>query len=390
MPICCGIFCRGNYTELHATSAFSHLLKVIVAPRNKFEIYPRKGEVWGIYRNISSEWSSSNLQTCEYDIGEVLKVNDNYKILVLEKVSDYKKVFKAQKKAGRESILEIPRPELLRFSHQIPAFQLTDEKEGTLHGCWELDPYGIPVRVDEEIPSSPFPLKFFEKQETIFCNFDNERSCDKFKTGQIWALYCKLDEFPKNYAQIENVESYPRFKLVVKWLNLCNPPKGVIPWVDKGMPVCCGTFKVASGEGVVFNDSIFFSYQLSGVEAGNHLYTIYPRVGEVWALHSKFCSDLTCSNLKNCEYCMVEGLEVVDCHWIIVSILRSVTGFKTVFNTKKIEGLDSIAGAIPWIELYRFSHQVPAFRLTEARYGKLCGCWELDPRSTPVCLYSTN
>ncbi|MCL7048693.1 hypothetical protein MKW94_012280 [Papaver nudicaule] len=492
--------------QFHDTAYFSHLSNgTVTRMENKFAIFPRKGEVWAIYRNFSSEWSFSDLQTCEYHIGEVVQVYNIYKVLVLEKVSDYETVFKAQIKAGHESLLEIPCSELIRFSHQIPAFRLTDEKQGMLRGCWELDPkavpiclfssvgstiiqetsfadqagakelgFGvgtnsgkkravigrrkliggnsstrlaevyeekqpeetsgqplskrkattisveqkscgvptfdsgntaahtkkmridgvntIPVSVDEKIPSSASPLKMFEKTKTEFCNFDNERSCEKFKPGQVWALYCKLDEMPKNYAQIQSVESYPlfNFKLAVKWLESCDPPKGVIPWVDKGMPVCCGTFKVASDVGVIFNDSIYFSHQLNGVVACKNLYSIYPGVGEVWALYSEFCPDLTCSNLKNCDYCMVEVLEVFDLRWIIVSVLQRVTSFKTLFSAKEKEGLDFIPLAIPWVELYRFSHQVPAFRLTEARFGKLRGCWELDPRSMPVCLYSTN
>ncbi|KAI3915552.1 hypothetical protein MKW92_005069, partial [Papaver armeniacum] len=242
----------------------------------------------------------------------------------------------------------------------------------------------IPSSVNEqiEIPSAPDQLKLSEIPETQFCNFNNERSPEKLKTGQIWALYCKLDDFPKSYARIESVELFPVFKLTVKWLESCHPPKGVISWIDKRMPVCSGTFKVAFGEGVVFENSISFCYQLNGEPSGENLYTIYPRAGEVWALYSKLYSDLMCSNLKECEYYMVEILEVVDDRWIIVSLWQSVAGFKTVFKAKEREALDSII-AIPWVELYRLSHQVPSFMLKEARYGELRGCWELDPRSMP-------
>ncbi|KAI3870397.1 hypothetical protein MKX03_008405, partial [Papaver bracteatum] len=257
----------------------------------------------------------------------------------------------------------------------------------------------IPVSVDEEIPSSPSPLENFEKPVSEFCNF-GKPSLDKFKTVQIWALYWKLDEFPKNYAKIESVESYPVSKyikslrrsdyiMLVGSLATSCAPRGVIPWADKKIPVCCGTFKVASGEAAVFIDSISFYHQLSGVASDNNLYTIYPRVGEVWAMFGKFCTELSCSELRNGEYCMVEVVEVVNARWIIISVLQSVTSFKTVFSSKEKEGIDSAALAIPWIELYRFSHQVPAFRLTEAIHGKLRGCWDLDPKSVPVCLYST-
>ncbi|KAI3967449.1 hypothetical protein MKX01_012259 [Papaver californicum] len=146
MPTCCGVFSSGDEMEFDDTASFSHLSKGAAAvKKNKYEIYPRKGEVWAIYRNFCSEWSSSDLQTCEYDIGTVVNVEGTMKVLVLEKVSDYETIFKGQMKAGRESILEIPRRELVRFSHQIPAIQLTDEKVGTLRGCWELDPKAMPV-----------------------------------------------------------------------------------------------------------------------------------------------------------------------------------------------------------------------------------------------------
>ncbi|KAI3870876.1 hypothetical protein MKW92_001665 [Papaver armeniacum] len=155
MPTCCGVFSSGDETEFDDTASFSHLSKgAAPVKKNNYEIYPRKGEVWAIYRNFSSEWSSSDLQTCEYDICKVVNVEGTMKVLVLEKVSDYDTIFKGQMKAGRESILEIPRRELLRFSHQIPAIQLTDdkvrtlltdEKVGTLPGCWELDPKAMPI-----------------------------------------------------------------------------------------------------------------------------------------------------------------------------------------------------------------------------------------------------
>ncbi|KAI3876469.1 hypothetical protein MKX03_030286 [Papaver bracteatum] len=195
--------------------------------------------------------------------------------------------------------------------------------------------------------------------DTEFNNFDEERSCEKFKAGQIWALYSKLDKLPKNYAQIESFESLPVFKLTVKWLKSCAPPRGVIPWVDNEMPVSCGTFKVTSSEVVVFNNSSSFSHQLNEVPAVNNVYTIYPRAGEVRALYSKFPLDLVCSDL------------------------RKFAGFKTLFKAKEKEGLDSIV-AIPWIELYRFSHRVPTFILSGARYGKLRGITLVLPSTNEV------
>ncbi|GFY85213.1 hypothetical protein Acr_03g0019870 [Actinidia rufa] len=52
---------------------------------------------------------------------------------------------KAQRKSGSAVTMKISRVELLRFSHQIPAFRLTSERGGTLEGYWELDPAALPI-----------------------------------------------------------------------------------------------------------------------------------------------------------------------------------------------------------------------------------------------------
>ncbi|RZC76392.1 hypothetical protein C5167_000547 [Papaver somniferum] len=150
----------------------------------------------------------------------------------------------------------------------------------------------IPGNVGEDIPSPPSSLKTIKMPVTRFCNFDVVRSCEMFKTGQIWALYCKLDKLPKTYAQIESFKSFPGFKLVVKLLKSCDPPRSIIPWIGKEIPVSCGTFKVTSSELVVFKDSISFSHQLSKVPAVNNVYTIHPKAGEVWALYRARCGQL--------------------------------------------------------------------------------------------------
>ncbi|KAI3907662.1 hypothetical protein MKW98_016306, partial [Papaver atlanticum] len=42
----------------------------------------------------------------------------------------------------------------------------------------------VPRNVDEDIPFRPCSLKIFEMPGTQFCNFDEGRSCEKFKAGQ--------------------------------------------------------------------------------------------------------------------------------------------------------------------------------------------------------------
>ncbi|XP_026413467.1 uncharacterized protein LOC113309264 [Papaver somniferum] len=153
------------------------------------------------------------------------------------------------------------------------ATSVSDSEKNACPHAKEMSPDGVITIVrsaDKDISSSPSSLKIFDMLDTGFCNFKIERSCERFKTGQIWALYSELDKLPKTYARIQSVQSFPVFRLAIKWLKSCDPPRDIISWVDKEMPVSCGTFKVTSSEVVVFNDSILFSHQLSEVPAVNN------------------------------------------------------------------------------------------------------------------------
>ncbi|KAJ7980192.1 DnaJ domain containing protein [Quillaja saponaria] len=148
IPICCGGFKtkRGKPNVYSNTKSFSHQLQPdTIGKKNEYAIFPRKGEVWAIYKNWSTQMACSDLENCEYDIVEVLEENDLWReVLVLELVNGYKSVFKGQKKERSAVTMRIPQTELLRFSHQIPSFKLTEEKDGSLRGFWELDPAALP------------------------------------------------------------------------------------------------------------------------------------------------------------------------------------------------------------------------------------------------------
>ncbi|GLU08314.1 hypothetical protein SLE2022_252320 [Rubroshorea leprosula] len=149
MPICCGRFkLKKGSSQVYAnTSSFSHQLKAEDAGRkNEYKIFPRKGEVWALYRNWTAEIKLSDLENWEYDVVEVMDESDLWiKVIILERVNGFNSVFKATLKGRTYVTVEIPRVELLRFSHQMPSFRLTDERGGGLRGFWELDPAALPV-----------------------------------------------------------------------------------------------------------------------------------------------------------------------------------------------------------------------------------------------------
>jgi len=151
MPISCGQFKvkGGRGQQYTSSSSFSHQLQAEQTGRKGvFAIYPRKGEVWAIYKKWHPDMNSSCLKNCEYDIVEVLEENPFYvEVSFLERVHGFNSVFKPQKSGDSSLTKEIPLVELLRFSHRIPSFRLTDEKDGSLRGYWELDPAALPAHI---------------------------------------------------------------------------------------------------------------------------------------------------------------------------------------------------------------------------------------------------
>ncbi|KAK2977375.1 hypothetical protein RJ640_013354 [Escallonia rubra] len=144
--VSCGIFkASTGKARIFPPSSFSHMLKIGTAGKKKIEILPREGEIWALYKNWNADLSYSDLVKSEFEIVEVLKdTESSTKVTSLVRVTGYKSVFRAPRKSRSITDMEIPRDELARFSHQIPAFQLTTEKEGRLRGCWALDPALVP------------------------------------------------------------------------------------------------------------------------------------------------------------------------------------------------------------------------------------------------------
>ncbi|XP_059310630.1 uncharacterized protein LOC132061980 [Lycium ferocissimum] len=140
----CGTFKVNEEYQVYASSSFSHAVKAVCINRNRFEIYPRDGEIWALYKN----WKKSGLDPdkFEYEIVEVFaNTKDRIEVSFMVRVRGFKSVFRSpQKERSPPAFLEIKKDEFGIFSHQIPAFQLSGEKGGVLRGCWELDPASVP------------------------------------------------------------------------------------------------------------------------------------------------------------------------------------------------------------------------------------------------------
>jgi len=143
--ISCGTFeVQKAKLQTLSLSAFSHQLKVEPLVNNRYEIYPRKGEIWVLYEDQKYELTSSKQSRGKFDIVEVLADSDkSIQVVVLSPYSNSRTIFKAPRiQRSKTGVFEISREEVGRFSHQIPAFQHRDNVH--LRGCWELDPSSVP------------------------------------------------------------------------------------------------------------------------------------------------------------------------------------------------------------------------------------------------------
>ncbi|KAK6925959.1 DnaJ domain [Dillenia turbinata] len=147
----CGDFRIGKHEINQTLNAFSHKVKYTKGMRGVIQIYPKKGDVWALYRNWSPEWSEHTPDDViqKYDMVEVLEDYDEelgVSVTPLGKVAGFRTVFHQHE--DPKEVRRIPREEMFRFSHQVPHYFLTgEEAQNAPRGCKELDPAATPLEL---------------------------------------------------------------------------------------------------------------------------------------------------------------------------------------------------------------------------------------------------
>ncbi|KAL2459218.1 uncharacterized protein Fot_54907 [Forsythia ovata] len=147
--------------------------------------------------------------------------------------------------------------------------------------------------VEENAFSEPSEAGINSFPDPRFHNFDAERSYDKLQVRQIWAIYGDKDGLPKYYGQIEKIETCQEFVL---------------------------------------------------------------HKGEAWAVYKNWNPQITCYELQDYEYDIVEILEVNN-ELISSRVLELVPGYNSVFKPRLKEEM-ILRMQISQAELLRFSHQM--------------------------------
>ncbi|XP_071690637.1 uncharacterized protein [Rutidosis leptorrhynchoides] len=144
-----GEFRIGRHEVYKSLNSFSQKVEWKKSSKGSVLIYPRKGQVWALYRNWSADWNESVPDDVihKYDMVEVLEdYNEEQGVPVspLIKFAGFKTVFHPH--TYKNEVKVIPKEEMFRFSHQVPKYVLTgSEAHNAPKGCLELDPAATPL-----------------------------------------------------------------------------------------------------------------------------------------------------------------------------------------------------------------------------------------------------
>ncbi|KAH1083188.1 hypothetical protein J1N35_022949 [Gossypium stocksii] len=217
---------------------------------------------------------------------------------------------------------------------------------------------------------NPSP-EVIEYPDPQFSDFESQRAESGFAVNQVWAVYDPLDGMPRFYARIKK-----------RLIQMRKMSKIGLIWVCLFLVVITA---LGSHRRV---DRPMFSHRIDPIKKFSK-YFVYPKKGETWALFKdwdfKWASNPE-NRKRSYEYDIVEVVtDFDDVIGVKVAYLGKVKGFISIFRQTARYGV--ISFYVSSRELYRFSHQVPSFRMSgNEREDVPVGSIELDPAALPTNL----
>lgn len=149
LPVGCGIFKLGSRIAILEFGKFSHLVNCDRTTKNMFfRIYPKKGEIWAMYRNWNRKWKQKDFSNYHCRIVQITSdfiEPSGVHTASLEEVPGYKTFFQKQQCDGFVLNRAVPRSEMLSFSHRIEAFVVPGIGVHGIPECsWHLEPDALP------------------------------------------------------------------------------------------------------------------------------------------------------------------------------------------------------------------------------------------------------
>ncbi|KAI3929429.1 hypothetical protein MKW92_010456 [Papaver armeniacum] len=159
LPVSCGFFKIDGVGKCNIL-AISHLVSSFREyhySNNLFELYPREGEVWALYKEWKPfHWCSDpkTRKGCKFLLVEILSdysTAAGVKVASLVKVAGYRSIFRRS-----DLSYQIPSRNLFGFSHNVPVRSAGDMK-GLFSGTvLDLDPLSIPEDVSVDTVAAKF------------------------------------------------------------------------------------------------------------------------------------------------------------------------------------------------------------------------------------------
>ncbi|CAM9001338.1 unnamed protein product [Rhodiola kirilowii] len=151
-----GVFHRGQPEEVNDKSCFSHIVNCKRGSGGVTHIYPKKGDVWAVFKNWSPDWDANVRSSPEvfnqYDIMEVLQdytEKTGVTVAPLVKLPGFKSVM--QRNSDPTSQVTIPKHEIFKLSHQVPFCPLTENNyPNAPSGCLEIDLAAVPYEFPQQ------------------------------------------------------------------------------------------------------------------------------------------------------------------------------------------------------------------------------------------------
>ncbi|CAL5034352.1 unnamed protein product [Urochloa decumbens] len=159
LPVACGCFKHGKSGTAKETGMFSRTISFEKSKiGNSYEIYPRKYEVWALFKEWGIDWSSDadnhKYWSHQYEVVQVLSdltTSSSIIVMPLMKIKGYFSLFMPSREAAP---YVIPQRDVLRFSHCVPHYVMSGtEKEDVPKVSLELDPASLPSDLEEAFPS---------------------------------------------------------------------------------------------------------------------------------------------------------------------------------------------------------------------------------------------
>ncbi|KAG2633434.1 uncharacterized protein LOC120659945 [Panicum virgatum] len=241
------------------------------------------------------------------------------------------------------------------------------------------DPNAIGSNTNSDAENEDDDPLSYNVPDPDFHDFDKDRTEESFQSDQIWATYDDEDGMPRYYAFIQKVFSLKPFKLKISYLETkTNSEFGPLNWVSSGFTKTCGDFRTGKSETCDIVN--MFSHQMKWEKGLRGVIKIYPQKGDIWAIYRNWSPEWNEDTPDNVihAYDVVEVLDGYDeDDGISVIPLVKVSGFRTVFERHQDV---NAAMKIPKEEMFRFSHQVPFYRMSGKEAPNVPkDSYELDP-----------